>query len=62
MENNKEVLVEAVSEDVAMYLATKESPESVTEVEMLAWQSGYIAGYNRGQGLALDVSEESEEN
>ena len=59
IEPNKQTLVDAVSEDLALFIATKESPEDFQEIEMLAWRSGYIAGYDRAKNLLSD--QESEE-
>lgn len=45
-EEYKAKLVAAVQEDVNIYLSAGER-EDITEQEMVAWRSGYIAGYNR---------------
>jgi hypothetical protein len=48
LDNNeeKERLANAVREDVNLYLSAAEQSE-ISQVEMLAWRSGYVAGYNR---------------
>jgi hypothetical protein len=42
----KAKLITAVQEDVNIYLSASEK-EEITQQEMIAWRSGYIAGYNR---------------
>lgn len=58
MNVEKDKLIEFVSEDVALFLATKDNPEELTEEEMVAWRSGYISGYNRANEIQLNNDSE----
>jgi hypothetical protein len=47
-EDDKAKLIAAVQEDVNIYLSADEKAE-ISQEEMIAWRSGYIAGYNRAR-------------
>jgi hypothetical protein len=57
-DKEKAKLVAAVQEDVNIYLSAEER-EEITEFEMVAWRSGYVAGYNRRKIEETEVEEES---
>lgn len=56
-QKENEELVLGVSEDLLKYTQTKEG--EVPESDLLAWRSGYIAGYERAKALLSQSTDES---